>query len=162
MLSGLINLISFYLGKILVDDIFISFDYVFDFRFAFLVAVMRLVRTCVLPGVLFFTAAEQESRFGLKRGRKILIFDYPKIWSVRILLNPIIIIIRCGPTFIVLIFFILLYILIVVWFTDRFLFNIIDKSSININLGSDIALTFYLLDGFIFNNISIGFGNVKI
>jgi hypothetical protein len=53
-----------------------------------------------------------------------------------------------------------LHILIIIRFTDKFPFNVIKKSSININLDSDITLTLYLLNEFIFNNISIEFGNI--
>jgi hypothetical protein len=54
-----------------------------------------------------------------------------------------------------------LHILIIIRFTDRFPFNAVKKSPININLDLDITLTFYLLDEFIFNNILIEFGNIQ-
>jgi hypothetical protein len=161
MLSDLINVISAYLGRILVGDVFVSFDYVFDFRSAFFIAVIYLVRTRVLFNVFFFTASEQKSRFKLRKRRKILIFNYLKIYSVRVLLNSIIIVIRCGLIFIILIFFFLqLHILIIIRFTDRFLFDVIKKSPININFGPNITFTLHLLDEFISNSISIGLENI--
>jgi hypothetical protein len=129
MFSGFISVISAYFGRILISDIF-------SFRFAFLIAVMRTVN-------------KQKSRFGLKKRRKIHIFNYLRIWSVRI---PITIIIQCGPTFIILL---------VIRFTDRFLFDAINKSPTNINFGLDIALTFYLLNEFISSDISVEFENIQ-
>jgi hypothetical protein len=154
--------ISVYLGRIFVGDIFVNFDYIFDFRSAFFIAVIYLVRTRVLFNVLFFIVNKQKSRFKLKKRRKILIFNYLKIYSVRVLLDPIIIIIRYGLIFIILIFFLIqLYILIIIRFTNRFPSDAIKESSTNINLDSDITLIFYLLDEFIFNSISIEFGNMQ-
>jgi hypothetical protein len=101
--------------------------------------------------------------FKLKKKRKIFIFNYLKIWSVRVLLDLIIIISKCEPIFIILILlFMQLHILIIIRFTDRFLFGAVGKLPININLGLDITLTLYLLDEFIFNNISMGFGNIQM
>jgi hypothetical protein len=54
-----------------------------------------------------------------------------------------------------------LHILIIIRFTDRFPFDIIKESPININFDSNITLTFYLLNEFIFSNISIEFGNIQ-
>jgi hypothetical protein len=160
--SGLISVIFVYFGKIFIGDVFVNFDYVLDFRFVFLIAIICFVRTRVFFNIFIFTANKQESRFRLRKRRKIFIFNYLQIWSVRVLLNLIIIIIRCGPIFVILIFlFIQLYILIIIRFTDRFLFAVIKKLPININFGSDITFTLYLLNKFIFNNISIGFGNMQ-
>jgi hypothetical protein len=161
MLSDLISVISIYLEKILVDDVFVSFDYVFGFR-SFFIVVIYPVRMRVFLNILFFIADEQESRFRLKKRRKILIFNYLKIWSVRVLLNLIIIIIRYGPIFIILILlFMQLHILIIIRFTNKFPSDIIEESPININFDSDITLTLYLLNEFILNNISIGFENMQ-
>jgi hypothetical protein len=163
MFSDLINVIFAYFGRILVGDVFVSFDYILDFKFAFLIAVVYSVRTRILFNVLIFTANKQESKFRLRKRRKIFIFNYLKIWSVRILLNLIIIIIKYGSIFIILIFlFILLYILIIIRFTNRFPFAAIEKSPININLDLDITLTFYLLNEFILNNILIEFENMQM
>jgi hypothetical protein len=63
--SGLISVISVYFGKIFVGDILINFDYVFDFRSAFFIAVIYSVRTRVFLNILFFTVNEQKSRFKL-------------------------------------------------------------------------------------------------
>jgi hypothetical protein len=159
--SGLISVISIYFGRILVGDIFVSFDYVFGFRSIFFIAVIYFVRTRVFLNV-FFIANKQKSRFKLKKKRKILIFNYLKIYNVRVLLNPIIIVIRCGLIFIILIFlFIQLYILIIIRFTDRFPFNVIKKSPININFDLNITFALYLLNKFIFSNVSVGFGNIQ-
>jgi hypothetical protein len=161
MLSDLISVIFIYLGKILVGDIFVNFDYVFDFRSVFLIAVIYFVRTRVFFNVLFFTVSEQKSKFRLRKKRKIFIFNYLKIWSVRVLFDLIIIVIRCGPIFIILIlFFIQLYILIIIRFTNRFPSAAIEESPININLDLNITFTFHLLNEFIFNNISIEFENI--
>jgi hypothetical protein len=163
VLSDFISVVSVYFGRIFVDDVFVSFDYVFDFRFIFFIAVICPVRTYILFNVLFFTANKQESRFKLRKKRKILIFNYLRIWSVRVLLNLITIIIRCGLIFIILIFlFMQLYILIIIRFTDRFPFNTVEESPININLDLNITLIFYLLNEFIFNSISIGLGDMQM
>jgi hypothetical protein len=53
-----------------------------------------------------------------------------------------------------------LHILIIIRFTDKFPFNAIEESSININLDLNITFAFYLLDEFIFNNILIEFENM--
>jgi hypothetical protein len=159
--SDFISVISVYLEKILVDDIFVNFDYIFDFRSAFFIAVVYFVWTRVLFNVLFFTVNKQESRFRLRKNGKFLFENYLKIWSVRVFFNLIIIIIRYELIFIILILLLIqLYILIIIRFTDRFPFNIIEKSSTNINLDSDITFTLHLLNEFIFNNILIGFGNI--
>jgi hypothetical protein len=50
-----------------------------------------------------------------------------------------------------------LHILIIIRFTNKFPSDVINKSPININLDLDITFTFYLLNEFIFNNISIEF-----
>jgi hypothetical protein len=52
-------------------------------------------------------------------------------------------------------------ILFVIRFTDKFLFDVINGSPININLCSNIAFTLYLLNEFIFNNISVGLENMQ-
>jgi hypothetical protein len=161
ILSGFISVISVYFGRILVGDVFVNFNYIFDFRFVFFFVVVYSVRTRVFFYVFIFIASEQKSRFRLIKRRKILIFNYLRIWSVRVLFNLIIIIIRCGSIFIVLnIFFIQLHILIIIRFTDRFPSDVIKGSPTNINLNSDITFAFHLLDEFIFSNILIGFRNM--
>jgi hypothetical protein len=45
--SGLINVIFVYFENILVNDVFVNFDYVFDIGFAFFIAVIYFVRTRV-------------------------------------------------------------------------------------------------------------------
>jgi hypothetical protein len=153
--------ISVYFGRIFVGDIFVNFDYIFDFR-SFFIAVIYPVRIYVFLNVFFFTANKQESRFKLKKKRKILIFNYLKIYSVRVLFDSIIIITRYESIFIILILFLIqLYILIIIRFTNKFLSNIIEESPTNINLNPDITLTFHLLNEFIFNNISIGLENIQ-
>jgi hypothetical protein len=94
ILSGFISVISVYLKKIFVGDIFVNFDYIFDFKFASLIAVIRFVRIYIFPDVLFFTACEQESGFRLRERRKIFIFNYLRIWSVRVFLDLVIIVHR--------------------------------------------------------------------
>jgi hypothetical protein len=54
-----------------------------------------------------------------------------------------------------------LYILIIIQFTDRFPFDVIEESPTDINLDPDIIFTLYLLNEFISNNISIEFENMQ-
>jgi hypothetical protein len=104
MLSGLISVISVYLEKIFVNDVFVNFDYVFDFRSTFLIIVIYFVRTRVLFNVLFLSLINKNRNRNLNLKKlKILIFNYLKIRNVRVLLNLIIIIIRCELIFIILI-----------------------------------------------------------
>jgi hypothetical protein len=54
-----------------------------------------------------------------------------------------------------------LYILIIIRFTDRFPSDVIEESPTNINFDLNITFAFYLLNEFIFNNISIEFENIQ-